>query len=1309
MKKIKNKRKVFIFTNLLVISTPFLSLGMSINKTKPQEKYESIEVKKNLIIPSLNSVAPKNNSIPRLNHDDYKIDYDTNKLIFKTPPKGYSFKFLYADLEQVIDDNQNIYRPLEDKEVEFTYALIKNNDPVFLLESSPQKITVKATQVQEENKNKKPNLIPQISEWYSNIDENTENSSLKLKSIPTLYISGLSSSNQLEFKDFSETFKQLFKNLTGKDLIISIVENNIMKKTTGDFIFDFSKNNIPGYDKETYGISIDDNVHVTVTGLNGAVFAAQTIMQMIKIQNQKFTDIKITKGKIKDYPKYKLRGFSLDVAKKPFTIKTLKNIIRQLSWYKQNELELNLSDNAAHLWEIIGEPTNENLENGFKGYSGFRLESDVENEGKKLTSQDFSYSKKEFKELIYFAKNLGIRIVPKFNLSSGALSITKLFKDIALKMYKDNQNLGKVPLIENIDFTKSTIYKGKKVTAAELIKLILEEYIEGHEALFGKDSQIPINISGKDFEGDDKSFNMFLETMFEYFHKNGITLRLIENDFLINNRNLSSKLSEFIKQTEVVLNPENHTIAKNLHKKGYKIINVDYDTTVVPGRPTFKTLRGSLAEEDIFRLDPDEIDRFKFPPGSKQYLGMLFDVKLNNNSGTITAGLTEYEIYKVILKSLPYHSRNLWGKSNEELNAFKNNISNVGVDQFSDGFTHKLQENRKEYFRFDFDESTKDDQLFDKRGIYGLISNLKNAETKEDNNGKENIKSLELKGGDSNAKFPVGVLGFNNSLNFKIKRMQTSPTQDEEIIFSANSEYGDFAIKAKQKNSQKFGFSREGIDYTFDYEMPYDKWEEIELRNVYEKESANFGTVELYVNSKKVEGLVGKATKDNEVYKRADGSDVVVDNSTSETSKILLFPLEQIGHNKNSFKGNITNIIGEPLNNMFELEKKSDDYIILEGSTLNFNVEKVGGVGDITADKIKVNTMQAEKIKIEETKLKIIKNVHSHVIMSVTLSLVNNPNQKFTREYYVPIDSLISKFQKEILDLKKNSDPEKHPQMLITEFEEELDNFSNSVSMLQTANEEQINKLRPKLNEITKILKTFKDSLDDIITKYKKLNPDFYLTNSFKEFKKVYEEIEPKAATVNKNNYSEFFNKLKTAKEMLISNKSHLLKSIENILSKINTDLHTADSIEKHKKSVNEIKIDINNLNDVSSSQLVNFDMKLKSVSKLITFNQELENFIKNVEKEIDIKKFNQNSVEDYVKTLQTAKDAITSGLMIKKQEYEVLIKNINDAKDILLKNSKLSAGAIAAIVITVIIVISGGLGLIWFYRKKIHFIKRKS
>ena len=140
----------------------------------------------------------------------------------------------------------------------------------------------------------------------------------------------------------------------------------------------------------------------------------------------------------------------------------------------------------------------------------------------------------------------------------------------------------------------------------------------------------------------------------------------------------------------------------------------------------------------------------------------------------------------------------------------------------------------------------------------------------------KNRNALSLKGGASYVETPLEDLGLNSYLEFWVKRDSNSGT-DEQILFE--SENG--AIKAVQKDTGKLGFTREGRDYSFNYELPKDEWVKIKLET-------KFTRTLLYVNDEFVDELSI--------------------SGTGGKWATLIIPLERIGSKTNAFIGEIDDV-----------------------------------------------------------------------------------------------------------------------------------------------------------------------------------------------------------------------------------------------------------------------------------------------------------------------------------------------------------------------------------------------------------------
>ena len=97
---------------------------------------------------------------------------------------------------------------------------------------------------------------------------------------------------------------------------------------------------------EGYLLDVTEN-DITISGQTplAVLWGIQTLLQMQDVQdvNGKFT---IRACKITDYPDYRMRGFMIDVARKFIPMDYLKNLVRTMSYYKMNMLQIHLNDNG---------------------------------------------------------------------------------------------------------------------------------------------------------------------------------------------------------------------------------------------------------------------------------------------------------------------------------------------------------------------------------------------------------------------------------------------------------------------------------------------------------------------------------------------------------------------------------------------------------------------------------------------------------------------------------------------------------------------------------------------------------------------------------------------------------------------------------------------------------------------------------------------------------------------------------------------------------------------------------------------------
>ena len=134
----------------------------------------------------------------------------------------------------------------------------------------------------------------------------------------------------------------------------------------------------------------------------------------------------ITRGYARDDPAYAVRGFGIDVARRSFSLDFLKDIVKRMSRARMNTLEVHLNDNA-----ILAQSSYDGTVEGARQLpAAFRLESDLRGkDGKSITSEDESYSKEEFAELIRFGAVYGVDVVPEIDTPAHCLALTRAFPE----------------------------------------------------------------------------------------------------------------------------------------------------------------------------------------------------------------------------------------------------------------------------------------------------------------------------------------------------------------------------------------------------------------------------------------------------------------------------------------------------------------------------------------------------------------------------------------------------------------------------------------------------------------------------------------------------------------------------------------------------------------------------------------------------------------------------------------------------------------------------------------------------------------
>lgn len=745
------------------------------------------------------------------------------KMALPQVPEGFEIEFIGADYEQILDRDLTIHQPIVDTIVSVNYKVKKGDQEKI---TGAYNVTIPGKNSPDVSINAKPKVVPELAEWVGTEGSFTISDDSRIVINPA-------------YKDdlayLAKTFKADYQAQTGKEIEV------VYANTPGahDFYFTLGSSDT-GLKEEGYLMTVGDSVKVEAVDKTGAFWATQSILQILK-QNSNT----IPNGQTRDYPKYEVRGFMLDVGRMPYSLDILKDIAKNMAYYKMNDFQVHLNDN--YIWvEDYGD-------NAFDAYSGFRLESDIKAGGNgglnqaDLTSKDVFYTKDQFRTFIQECRDMGVAVVPEFDTPAHSLALTKVRPDLAMKdksvaRHWDHLDLDSM-YDESLAFTQS----------------IFNEYMNGDDPVF--DQNTTVNVGTDEYDGKyAENFRQYTDDMLKFIQDTGRDVRLWGSLSM-------RKGSTPVRSENVQMNIWNTSWANpnEMYKQGFDLINmVDGTLYMVPGAGYYNDY---LNSQNIYNnWQPNNMGGTIIPAGDEQMLGSAYAI-WNDMVDKKANGISEYDIYDRFEKALPAMSSKLWGDGQDlkynELNEVVNSLGTAPNSNPRDVVTSKSDT----VLNYDFNKS----EIVDKSGNEYNVVNKKNVATVA---GKFS-KGLELSGGESYIETPLADMGPNNSVSFWVK-MDKDAT-GEQVLFESDKG----SIKMSQKDTGKVGFSRIGYDYSFNYELPKGEWVKLEIKGYANK-------AELYVNGELV--------------------DTLAKNATGGKYATLTLPLERIGSKTTSFKGIIDNL-----------------------------------------------------------------------------------------------------------------------------------------------------------------------------------------------------------------------------------------------------------------------------------------------------------------------------------------------------------------------------------------------------------------
>ena len=805
-----------------------------------------------------------------------EYDEESNELIL---PKveGYDIEVFGSDNKATVSLDGKVTRPLETQTVKLLYRITNKEDGSSFTTEKNAEVTIPARENSEEGTNAKPNVIPELREWVGGTGE--------VDLTDARIVLG-----DEEFKAAADTLKEDYEDITGRRIDVVSGDKDSLK--AGDIFLSKAEGEdmlgSEGYYLNIGGDNADkDYVEIQAIDNTGSLYGGISILQILK-QDEDGRDT-LPRGLVKDYPKFEQRGMHLDVARKWIPMEYLKDLAKQMSWYKLNLFAVHLSDND--IWEGLS------TENGSNGAAQgwFRLECETFPE---LTSKQH-YTKEEFRNFQYESMDLGINVIPELDTPGHALAYTQAWGEDTARY--DNPKYLDVLNPQVLENTKALFdeyingYNGGEPTfVGDYVNIGTDEY---------KTDGLPSNERTQYREG----FRQYCNDLLEYVNSTGKEAVFWGS--------LTENSGETPVTTDAVMYAwyKGYANAKQSLDAGYRVISMeDQDMYIVPGGSSYPNQFGR-AEHLYNNWLPNNNSGWAgnpAPEGHPRVLGGQFAVWNDFHGNGISVNDISYRIqhnlYAVAEKTWAGTQANETGKTYEDV---KNLAAELGDAPNAD-------------FMYEVDKEVVDNELLK---LDGKADNAAQAgaevtgnENVTENAAGKNGAAIQFNGGASYITTDVKSPGFDWTAAMWLK-----PEADGVLM---EGKTGTLRLE-----DGKLKYDVEDYTHTFDCDIQYREWTHLALTGTYEG-------VTLYINGEKFASLIGTPFPNwnvNSGCNLDDGRGYPVNEKGERTQRYyetLMLPMEVIGSKENAVQASVDELY------IYDRVLTENEIIKLSGAEIPFNI-----------------------------------------------------------------------------------------------------------------------------------------------------------------------------------------------------------------------------------------------------------------------------------------------------------------------------------------------------------------------------------
>ncbi|MFN0197410.1 MAG: family 20 glycosylhydrolase [Planctomycetaceae bacterium] len=321
--------------------------------------------------------------------------------------------------------------------------------------------------------------------------------------------------------------------------------------------------------EDTYLLKIGESATIDGTSYRGVALGTVTLLQSLRVESNRVTLPGMT---IRDWPQFSYNGAMLDVARKPYSIETLKRCVEVCRFYKIRYLQLHMTDENAWTFPSRAFP--------------------------QLGSQNFAwaggeapsvYQPDDLKALVDFAAARGVTLVPEIEVPGHSGQLRGTLPDIF--GYRDTE--GKPAPVGVINMVSDDAYAALDTLFGEVSEIFHTSpfiHIGCDEASLGGIETVPDVkefVKKHNLASSDEIFNHFVLRMHEIVTRRGKRMIVWEG----------APLGPKTLPKDILFMPwvGGSTLAGYLVQEGYEVINAPWGVD----KPYF----------DPFRVNGSQLNR----------------------------------------------------------------------------------------------------------------------------------------------------------------------------------------------------------------------------------------------------------------------------------------------------------------------------------------------------------------------------------------------------------------------------------------------------------------------------------------------------------------------------------------------------------------------------------------------------------------------------------------------------------------------------------------------------------------------------